>query len=74
MSHARFGAHTDPTFRSEPRPAAEVIRRVAEYLKPYRWAAVGTILCAVASLGFGMLYPRLTRLLIDDVVAVGRNG
>jgi len=72
MSHARFGAHTDPTFRSEPRAAGEVIRRVAKYLKPYRWAAVGTILCAVASLGFGMLYPRLTRLLIDDVVTGGR--
>ncbi len=72
MSHARFGAHTDPTFRSEPRPAGEVVRRVAGYLRPYRWAAAGTILCAVASLGFGMLYPRLTRLLIDDVVAGGR--
>jgi ABC-type multidrug transport system fused ATPase/permease subunit len=45
---------------------------VAGYLRPYRWAAAGTILCAVASLGFGMLYPRLTRLLIDDVVAGGR--
>ncbi|MGE3311803.1 MAG: ABC transporter ATP-binding protein [Limisphaerales bacterium] len=73
MSHARFGAHTDPTFRSEPRPAVEVIRRVAKYLRPYRAAAVATIVCAVASLGFGMLYPRLTRLLIDDVVAGGRS-
>ena len=73
MSHARFGAHTDPTFRSQPRPAGEVIRRVAKYLRPYRAAAAGTILCAVASLGFGMLYPRLTRLLIDDVVAGGRS-
>lgn len=45
---------------------------MAGYLRPYRWAAAGTILCAVASLGFGMLYPRLTRLLIDDVVAGGR--
>jgi len=45
---------------------------VAKYLRPYRWAALGTILCAVMSLGFGMLYPRLTRLLIDDVVAGGR--
>ncbi|MBL9126610.1 MAG: ABC transporter ATP-binding protein, partial [Verrucomicrobiales bacterium] len=72
MSHARFGAHTDPTFRSQPRPTGEVIRRVARYLGPYRWAAAGTVLCAVSSLGFGMLYPRLTRLLIDDVVAGGR--
>ncbi len=72
MSHARFGAHTDPTFRSAPRPAGEVIRRVAKYLKPYRWAALATVLCAVTSLGFGMLYPRLTRLLIDDVVTGGK--
>lgn len=72
MSHARFGAHTDPTFRSEPRPAWEVVRRVATYLRPYRLGAAGTILCAVASLGFGMLYPKLTRFLIDDVVTGGR--
>ncbi len=71
--HPGFGAHTDPTFRSQPRPVSEVIRRVAVYLKPYRLLAVGTIACAVFGLGFGFLYPKLTRVLIDDVIVQGRR-
>jgi ABC-type multidrug transport system fused ATPase/permease subunit len=68
-SHPGFGAHTDPTFRSEPRPTGEVVRRVAVYLRPYPGLAVATAACAVLSLGFGFLYPKLTRVLIDDVIA-----
>ncbi|MCZ7635516.1 MAG: ABC transporter ATP-binding protein/permease [Verrucomicrobia bacterium] len=67
-SHPGFGAHTDPTFKSQPRPTGEVIRRVAVYLWPYRWLAVATVLCAVLSLAFGFLYPKLTRVLIDEVL------
>ncbi len=67
-SHPGFGAHTDPTFKSRPRPTSEVVRRVAVYLRPYPWLAVGTAVCAVLSLGFGFLYPKLTRVLIDDVI------
>ena len=77
--HPGFGAHTDPTFRSQPRPAGEVIRRVAVYLRPYRGLAGATIACAVLGLGFGFLYPKLTRVLIDDVITTsccveGREG
>ncbi len=72
-SHPGFGAHTDPSFRSAPRPAGEVIRRVSVYLRPYRWMAVGTILCAVSSLAAGLAYPKLTRLLIDEVISAGRR-
>jgi ATP-binding cassette subfamily B protein/subfamily B ATP-binding cassette protein MsbA len=67
--HPGYGAHTDPTFRSRPRPTREVVRRVGVYLWPYRWMAVGTVGCAVLSLGFGLLYPKLTRVIIDDVIA-----
>lgn len=75
MSSTRpgFGAHTDPSFRSEPRPVGEVFRRVVRYLRPYTGMACGTIACAVLSLGFGMLYPKLTRVIIDDVVTQGRR-
>ncbi|MHB1308313.1 MAG: ABC transporter ATP-binding protein [Limisphaerales bacterium] len=72
-THPGFGAHTDPTFKSQPRAAREVIRRVAVYLRPYLWLAVGTIVCAVASLGFGFLYPKLTRVIIDDVIVGGQG-
>ena len=67
-SHPGFGAHTDPTFKSQPRRTGEVVRRVAVYLRPYPWLAVGTVVCAILALGFGFLYPKLTSVLIDDVV------
>lgn len=41
---------------------------MAVYLWPYRWLAVATVLCAVLSLAFGFLYPKLTRVLIDEVL------
>ncbi|MBK9140414.1 MAG: ABC transporter ATP-binding protein [Verrucomicrobia bacterium] len=67
-SHPGFGAHTDPTFRSQPRRTGEVVRRVAVYLRPYPWLAVSTVACAILALGFGFLYPKLTSVLIDDVI------
>jgi ABC-type multidrug transport system fused ATPase/permease subunit len=67
-SHPGFGAHTDPTFKSQPRPTGEVVRRVAVYLRPYPGLAVATASCAILSLAFGFLYPKLTRILIDDVI------
>ncbi len=72
-SHPGYGAHTDPTFRSRPRATGEVVRRVAVYLKPYKWLAVGTVGCAVLSLAFGFLFPALTRVIIDDVIRAQRH-
>ena len=71
--HHHWGSHTDPTFRSAPRPTGEVVRRVAVYLRPYWGLALATISCAVLSLGFGLMYPKLTRVIIDDVVTQGRG-
>ncbi len=67
--HPGFGAHTDPSFRSQPRTTGEVVRRVWVYLRPYRSLAAATVACAVLSLGFGFLYPKLTRFIIDEVIA-----
>src|ERR1700753_2586579 len=66
-SHAD-GSHADPTFHSRPRATSEVIRRVGVYLRPYKLMVVGTVGCAVLSLAFGFLYPKLTRIIIDDVI------
>jgi ATP-binding cassette, subfamily B, bacterial len=71
--HPGFGSHTDPSFKSAPRPAREVIRRVAVYLRPYKAMAAGTVLCAILSLAAGMAYPKLTRVIIDDVIKSGRH-
>ncbi|MCK6500427.1 MAG: ABC transporter ATP-binding protein/permease, partial [Nitrospira sp.] len=73
MSHGQRGTHTDPTFHSAPRPTWEVVRRVSKYLRPYSRLAAATIACAVLSLACGLLYPRLTRVIIDDVVTQKRH-
>jgi len=73
MSHPSHGSHNDPTFRSAPRPVGEVVRRVGVYLRPYKGKVVATVGCAVLSLAFGFLYPKLTRVIIDDVVRQDRS-
>ena len=72
-SHPGYGSHTDPSFKSAPRPAGEVIRRVAVYLRPYKLMAVSTVLVAILSLAAGMAYPKLTKIIIDDVIKAGRH-
>ena len=72
-THPGFGSHTDPSFKSSPRPAQEVIRRVAIYLSPYKAMALGTVLFAILSLAAGMAYPKLTSIIIDDVIKTGRQ-
>lgn len=71
MSHANHGAHADPTFRSRPRATGEVVRRVGVYLRPYKLMVLGTVGCAVLSLAFGFVYPKLTRVIIDDIIQKG---
>ncbi len=72
-SHPGYGSHTDPSFKSAPRPAGEVIRRVAVYLRPYKLMAASTVLVAILSLAAGMAYPKLTKIIIDDVIKAGRH-
>ncbi len=72
-SHSRFGAHTDPTFKSKPRGTGEVVRRVVVYLLPYKGLAVATVLFAILSLTAGLAFPSLVRTIIDDVVTNGRR-
>ena len=66
--HPHLGAQDDPSFVSKSRSTWEIVRRVSKYLRPYRWMAVATIACAIASLGFSFVYPKLTQYVIDDVI------
>jgi ATP-binding cassette, subfamily B, bacterial len=68
-SSHQHGTHADPTFRSRPRPTGEVILRVGVYLRPYKLMVVGTVGCAVLSLVSGFIFPGMTHILIDDVIA-----
>src|SRR5437660_6116865 len=65
--HSKSGA-LDPTFTAKSRSTTEVLRRVAVYLKPYKWMAAGTIGCALLSIVFSLVYPKLTQYVIDDVI------
>jgi ATP-binding cassette, subfamily B, bacterial len=58
----------DPSFASAARPTLEIIRRVSRYLWPYRWLALANIGCAVLSLIGAFAFPKLTQVIIDDVI------
>src|SRR5437588_6874924 len=66
--HSKSSATGDPTFTAKSRSTVEVLRRVAIYLRPYKWMAAGTIGCALMSLAFSLAYPKLTQFVIDDVI------
>ncbi len=51
-----------------------LIFRVFAYLRRYPLFAFGTLACAMASTLLGLLYPRLTQFVIDDVIGGGRAG
>ena len=47
--------------------------RIASYLRKYPGYAIGTISAALLSTLLGLVYPRLTGVLIDDVIAKGQG-
>ena len=60
-------------FAVRPRTTGEIVRRVSTYLRPYPLLASGTILCAVLGQLAAFAYPKLTRFVLDDVIAPGRR-
>lgn len=70
MGHHHHGVRSggDSTLESRSRSTGEILRRVSVYLKPYRGMALGTVGCAVLSLGCGFAYPRLTQFIVDEVI------
>lgn len=70
--HALSNDH-DPSLRSKSRSTSEIVRRVAPYLRPYRGMAISNIVFAILSLGFALTYPRLTQIIIDEVIAKRRQ-
>ena len=63
---------TDPSLRVKTRSTFEVVRRVGAYLRPYPGMAIGVITCALLSQAAAMSYPKLTRLVIDEVIGQHR--
>jgi ATP-binding cassette subfamily B protein/subfamily B ATP-binding cassette protein MsbA len=66
--HTHLATDNDPTFTARSRTTGEIVRRVAVYLRPYKWMAVANVGCAVLSLAFALAYPQLIGLVIDRVI------
>jgi ATP-binding cassette, subfamily B, bacterial len=73
MARAHLTPRSDPTIPARSRSNWEIIRRVATYLRPYPWMAVGTISCALISLACSFAYPQLTQYVIDEVIGQRRG-
>jgi ABC-type multidrug transport system fused ATPase/permease subunit len=71
--HAHLAATADPTFAARSRSTWAILRRVAVYLRPYPWMALGTITCAILSTLCGFAFPQLTRHVIDSVILGKRH-
>jgi len=61
-------ASGNPTFKARSRTTGEIVRRVAVYLRPYRGMAFGTVACAILSLAFSFVFPRITQFVFDEVI------
>ncbi len=71
--HPQLTANIDPTFGAKSRTTWEIVARVAIYLRPYPWMALGTVSCALFSLAFAFSYPKLTQHVIDEVIGNKRT-
>lgn len=71
MSH--HSRATESNFTARQRSTSEVLRRVAVYLRPYPWLALGTVLTAVLSLLASFAFPKLTQFAIDEVIGQSRG-
>jgi ABC-type multidrug transport system fused ATPase/permease subunit len=70
---AKKSSTADPTFTARSRSTWEIVRRVAVYLQPYNLMAIGTVGCAVLSLGFAFVYPKLIQVVVDEVIGQRRG-
>ena len=64
---------SDPTLSATSRSTWEIVGRVTVYLAPYKLMAVGTVGCAVLSLAFAFVYPKLLQFVVDDVIGQRRG-
>jgi ATP-binding cassette, subfamily B, bacterial len=65
----RHDTVNDETMIARRRGAKEIFVRVFRYLRRYPGYGVGTMLCAVVSTAAGLAFPKLTQLMIDNVLA-----
>ena len=64
----RHDTANDETMISKKRGAPEIFARVFAYLRHYPWYGIGTMLCAIITTLAGLAFPKLTQVLIDEVI------
>src|ERR1039457_2849346 len=72
MVMAHHDTENDETMVARKRGAKEIFVRVFGYVKRYPGFAVGTMGCAIATTLASLAFPKLTQIVIDDVIGKGR--
>ena len=70
---ARHDTVNDETMVARKRGAREIFARIFIYVRRYPWFAVGTVLCAVISTAASIAVPKLTQMVIDEVIGTKRG-
>ncbi len=70
----RHNTVNDETMVARRRSAREIFTRVSAYVRRYPWYAIGTMACAVVTTLSTLAFPKLTQLVIDEVIRAKRGG
>ena len=70
---AHHDTENDETMVARKRGAKEIFVRVFGYVKRYPGFASGTMGCAIATTLASLAFPKLTQIVIDDVIGKGRS-
>src|SRR5262249_46021830 len=66
--HHHSPPQADASFTASARSTWEILRRISRYLLPYKGLAAATVGCALLSMAFSLIYPKLAQFVIDDVI------
>ena len=69
----RHDTVNDETMVARKRGAREIFSRIFTYVRRYPWFAVGTVACAVVSTAASIAFPKLTQMVIDEVMRAKRG-
>ena len=70
----RHSTVNDETMVARRRSAKEIFTRMSAYVRRYPWYAIGTMACAVVTTLSTLAFPKLTQLVIDEVIRAKRGG
>ena len=70
---AHHDTDNDETMVARRRGAGEIFSRIFAYVRRYPRFAVGTVACAVVSTAATLAFPKLTQMVIDEVIGAKRG-